>query len=191
MRLFVGTFLGLHNQAFYQAHIRHLVGRHRDVLRGAPDGSAHLTYAFIPDMDEGLVSRLLATTADVVGRRQAFDIQLSPPLVLCSGGRPRLVCAELAKGADDARWLAAELSVALRVMAPDLRPSRSPHVTLARFRKDATRVDADAVARSLSLSESKVDRVTLVQVVASVLTPSGPVYTTKGEAPLGAAGSLA
>jgi len=191
MRLFVGTFLSPHNRAFYQAYVGNLVRGHRDVLRSAPDGSAHLTYAFIPDLDEALVGRLLSRIADAALHRQSFDIELSTPTVLRAGTRPRLVCAELARGADEVRRLAAELSEALYAMAPDVRPSKTPHVTVARFRQHATRADADAVSKFLSRAECKVDRVALVQLVASVLTPSGPVYTTKGEALLGAAGSLA
>jgi 2'-5' RNA ligase len=191
MRLFVGTFLSPHNQDFYHAFVGALVRRHRDVLRSVPDGSAHLTYAFIPDLDEALVGRLLSRIGDAARHRRAFDIELSTPIVLRAGTRPRLVCAELASGAEDVGRLAAELSGVVSAMAPDVRPSKAPHVTLARFRKNATRADGDAVSKFLSPSKCKVDRVSLVQVVASVLTPSGPVYATRGEAPLGAAGHFA
>ena len=108
-----------------------------------------------------------------------------------SAGKPRLICADLVKGATEVARLTEGLCTGARSISPDLRPSRAPHVTLARFRKHATRSDAEAVSSSLSHVESRVDRVMAVRIVASVRTPSGPLYTTMGEMPLGADGSTA
>ena len=184
MRLFLGTFLNAANQAFYHRLVRVLVNRHGNVLRAIPADSAHITYAFISELHETLVGGLLSATSATVRAWPPFDVELRVPQVARSAGRPRLVYAELVHGATEVARLTAELCTTARTISPDVRASRAPHVTLARFRKHATRSDAQAVSSSLSHGESRVDRVMAVQIVASMLTPAGPVYTAQAEAPL-------
>jgi 2'-5' RNA ligase len=184
MRLFLGTILNPSNQAFYDRLARELVKRHANVLRAIPADSAHITYAFISELQETLVGQLLTAISETASAWEAFDVELRAPQVARSAGRPRLVYAELVRGAREVARLTADLCTTARSISPDLRPSRAPHVTLARFRRHATRTDAKVVSESLSRAESRVDRVALVQVVVSVLTPAGPVYTVQAEAPL-------
>jgi len=191
MRLFLGTFLNPANQAFYHRLDRELAKCHGNVLRAIPADSAHITYAFISELHETLVGALVTTISEATRTWQAFDLELGAPQVVRSAGKPRLVCADLVKGAPEVIRLTADLCTTARTISSDLRASRAPHVTLARFRRHATRSDAQAVSGSLSHGESRVDRVIAVQIVASVLTPSGPVYTRMGEMPLGADGSTA
>ena len=191
MRLFLATFLNPTNQAFYHRLDRDLVKRHGNVLRAIPADSAHITYAFISELHETVVGDLATAISETTRTWQAFDVELGPPQVVRSVGKPRLVCADLVRGATEVTRLTADLSATARTISPGLRASRAPHVTLARFRRHATRSDAQAVSSSLSHGENRVDRVMAVQIVASVLTPSGPVYTTMGEIPLGADGSMA
>jgi len=184
MRLFLSTFLNPANQAFYHRLERELVKHHANVLRAIPADSAHITYAFISELHETLVGQLLTAISETARAWPAFDVELRAPQVARSAGRPRLIYADLARGATEVARLGADLCTTARTISPDLRPSRAPHVTLARFRKHATRTDAQAVSSSLPHAETRVDRVALVQVVLSVLTPAGPVYTVKAEAPL-------
>ncbi len=75
-----------------------------------------------------------------------------------------------------------------RFPTPRCVASKSPHVTLARFRKHCTRGDARLVTRRLAEEAVGLgirDRVDRVALVASVLTSRGPVYEVKGECPLG------
>ena len=191
MRLFLATFLNPANQAFYRRLAGTLAKRHEKVLRAIPDGSAHITYAFIAELQETRVGDLVTAISEATRASQAFDVELGHPQVLRSAGRPRLVCADLGPGATKVARLTADLCRTARSISPDLRPSRTPHVTLARFGKHATRSDAHTVSISLSHAEHRIDRVTAVQVVVSVLTPGGPVYTVQAEAPLDAGSSLA
>ena len=184
MRLFLATFLTPANQAFYHRLDGELLKRHASVLRAVPADSAHITYAFMSELHETLVDDLVTVISETTRTRQAFEVELGSPQVVRSAGRPRLVCADLVRGATEVARLTADLCVTARTISPDLRASRAPHVTLARFRRHATRSDAPAVSRSLSHAENRVDRVTIVQVVVSVLTPVGPVYAVRAEAPL-------
>jgi len=191
MRLFLGTFLNPANQAFCHRLDRELVKHHGNVLRAIPADSAHITYAFISELHETLVGDLVTAISETTRRWQAFEVELGSPQVVRSAGMPRLVCADLVRGATEVSRLTADLSTTARTISPDLRVSRAPHVTLARFRRHSTRSDAQAVSSSLSRGESRVDRVMAVQIVASVLTPSGPVYTRMGEISLGTDGATA
>jgi 2'-5' RNA ligase len=184
MRLFLATFLNPANQAFYRRLNRDLVKRHANVLRAIPDDSAHITYAFISELPETLVGNLATAISEATRAWQAFDIELGSPRVMHSAGRPRLVCADLIRGATEVARLTSAVCATASTIFPGLRPSRTPHVTLARFRKHATRSDARSVSSSLSHEQNRIDRVTTVQFVVSVLTPAGPVYTVRAEAPL-------
>ena len=186
MRLFLATFLNPSNQAFYHRVGRELVERHAKVLRAIPADSAHVTYAFIPELHETLVGQLLTAISETTRAWRAFDVELGPPHVVQSAGKPRLICADLVRGATEVVRLTEDLCRTTRSISPDLRPSRAPHVTLVRFRQHVTRSDAHAVSNVLPRAEGRVDRVALVQVVLSELTPSGPVYATMGETPLDA-----
>ncbi len=155
MRLFLATLLNPANQAFYHRLERELVKRHGNVLRAIPADSAHITYAFISELHETLVGDLVTAISETTRAWQAFDVELGSPHVVRSAGMPRLVCADLVRGATEVTRLTADLCATARTISPDLRPSRAPHVTLARFRRRATRTDAQAVSSSLSHVESR------------------------------------
>jgi len=185
MRLFLATFLSPSNQAFYHRSGRELVKRHANLLRTIPADSAHITYAFIPELHETIVGQLLTAISETTLTWQAFDVELRPPHVVRSAGKPRLVCADLARGTTEVTRLTEDLCTTARSISPDLRPSRAPHVTLARFRSEATRHDGDQVAQTLARAEGRADRVSLIQIVESVLTERGPAYSVKAGLPLG------
>jgi 2'-5' RNA ligase len=188
MRLFVGTLLSPSTQAFYDRFIKDLVHEHPEALRSIPEGSAHLTYAFCADADAGAVDAVLGAAKQTAGAHDAFEIGLGSPHVVFAGARPRLVCAEILRGQPELRRLTADLLGSLHLACPglSLSPSRTPHVTLARFRKQARRSDGQAVSRSLTAGAgaSAHDQIAQVQLVASTLTPSGPVYEIRAQAPL-------
>ena len=134
MRLFLATFLNPANQAFYHRLDRELVKRHGNVLRAIPADSAHITYAFISELHETVVGDLATAISETTRTWQAFEVELGSPQVVRSAGKPRLVCADLVRGATEVTRLTANLSATARTISPGLRASRAPHVTLARFR---------------------------------------------------------
>lgn len=190
MRVFLGTFLSQSNQAFYHALVGRAMAAHPRVLRRVPDASAHLTWVFIAELEDARRTAVIAAVTAVAARHDAIPIQLGPPRVLTAGPTPRLICADVVRGADEVRRLADALAACLRGLLPDtsLDRMKSPHVTLARFRRQATRGDGKAVTATLAgpgfadaTAEDRLDRVLLV---ASTLTPGGSVYTVVGECPL-------
>jgi 2'-5' RNA ligase len=65
----------------------------------------------------------------------------------------------------------------------EFSPSKSPHATIARFRRQATREDALALDACIDIGE-RSDCVHEVAVVDSRLTPGGPVYDVRSSARL-------
>lgn len=191
MRAFLGTFLNESNQAFYHALVGRVIGAHPGVLRRIPDASAHLTWVFIGELPDAQGDAVRAAVTAVAARHDAIPIQLGPPRVLTAGPTPRLICADVVGGTYEVRRLADDLATGLRALLPDTSPDpmKSPHVTLARFRREATRGDGRAMTATLAgpgfadaTAEDRLDRVLLV---ASTLAPGGSVYTVVEECPLG------
>jgi len=79
---------------------------------------------FVPELNETLVGPLMEAIEETAGRWRAFDAALDPPRVVRAGGRPRLVCADLANGAEQVLRLTAALSAVLD--ADRARPATIP-----------------------------------------------------------------
>jgi 2'-5' RNA ligase len=192
LRAFLGSFLGESNQAFYHALVGRLMSVHPGVLRRIPDASAHLTWVFIGELSDVRVDAVRAVLADVAPRHAAISIQLGPPRVLTAGPTPRLVCADVIRGAAEVRRLAEDLAAGMRPVLADaaLDAMKSPHVTLARFRRQATRGDGKAVTATLAtpafVNATAEDRLGGVQLIGSRLAPGGSIYTVVASCPLGA-----
>ena len=187
MRLFYAWFLGTETMRAYEAAVVAACEQVPLALRSVPRGTLHLTLGFlgqIPDQDLDRCLEVLHKVEEV----PAFRIRLAPPTVLYARRIPRLVCVSVMDGADRVMALQRVLREGLRVRLPDLviRP-KSPHVTLARFRKNAERPTAQrAVDALLARAElpSGAEDVTRVELVRSTLTPQGPVYEALAESTL-------
>lgn len=188
MRLFIGTFLGNGAQVFYRHLVEGLVREHGRVLRAVPAGSLHLTHAFGAAVPDERLPDVRAAAADVAGRFAPIAIALDAPRALFAGWQPRLICADVTTGAPALASLVAGLAGALASRCGNVawRPSTSPHVTLARFRRGARHADADDIMRSVLAAGdlARADLVERLQVVASELTASGSVYRVLHDAPM-------
>jgi 2'-5' RNA ligase len=188
MRLFVGTLLGAASQAQCDRVVTSLVLEHRPVLRGVPARSAHVTYAFCASVAETRLDAIAHAVAAAIAGHRPFLVRLGRPQVASARSRPRLVCAEAILGSAQVQALSDAIGSSLRVACPDLAwsGSRTPHVTLARFRKHAKGRDARTVSRALADLEMQAfeDWIACVHLVASELTDRGPVYHVRSEIPL-------
>jgi 2'-5' RNA ligase len=182
MRLFVCSLLGDDAQEFYRRHFAEPIAMSRGLLRGIPQASAHITYAFmgdVPDTSPSLIADALATVA---ARHDAIPIRLGPPEIQYARREARLVYAPLIEGASAISNLTADIVRALERVASLGRVdgSKSPHVTLARFRRQTLRRAAlpllDLLIRNRIGDVVRDDSIAELQVVASELTPAGPRY---------------
>jgi 2'-5' RNA ligase len=182
MRVFVASVLSEANQATLAAAVRDLVAGTHPVLRAIPADTAHLTFSFIARAEELDVARVTDALRQVSADWNPVTIELTGARVLGARRAPRLVYAPVSEGHQAIERMAAEIHRALEAAVPSLEPSltKSPHVTLARFRKNARPTDAAIVERALATSPLASirlrDAVSSLQLIQSALTQTGPVY---------------
>jgi 2'-5' RNA ligase len=148
----------------------------------------HVTLAFLGrTADERLAAVVEAAHAATAAHR-GFDLAFSGPGRFPASGRPRVVWLGIEEGLDPLSALARSITEELRrrEIAFDDRPF-APHLTLARVRPEASAPEGRTIATALDALaipelRTRVDR---IEVVESVLSPKGPRYTARAEAPLG------
>jgi 2'-5' RNA ligase len=185
MRLFVATFLGSENRAYYDRWLQRLAEHTGGLLRPIPPSTAHLTHVFIGEADAAVVAGVADDLRRAVGHFRPVQFQLEPPTILRAGRTPRLVCAHVGRGSRETAALSRRVAEALSARAElaGARPSRSPHVTIARFRRNAGPAEALRVTHALDelAAGARDDTADRVAIVSSVLTGQGPVYDVVAE----------
>ena len=152
----------------------------------------HVTLAFLGWVgDEQLDPAIEAARAAAAGQ-PAFDLAFTGAGRFPATGKPRLVWLGIGDGADALATLAGRVADELRARGIrfDDRPF-APHLTLARVRPEVTGPEGRtivAAADALVLPDLRT-RVDRIAVVESVLSPKGPRYTARAEAPLASAAS--
>jgi len=190
LRLFYATFLSQENRAVYQAIVDQVMNDAPGVLRPIPPDSHHLTLAFLGEIAEADVENCRADFSSL-GKIETFSFSLEPPRILLGRGRPRLICVDVGVGGQQVSEVQSTLVEHLSRSLPSLkvRP-KPPHVTLARFKKNARRSQAarieEAIARHYDTSRAWKDRLAEIHLVKSSLTAAGPVYETVQKAQLSA-----
>jgi len=182
VRAFIGTFLSVANQEAADTFGVRIVEASRGGLRPVPRRSSHITHVFIGEVGEELATVIAADLDNLLTPLARVPFRLGRPEVIRGGREPRLVLAPVDVGrallADVARQIADRLRRHASLAA--LAPARSPHVTLARFRRGATPGDARLVMDWLGRPEIDPswhwDALDEIQLVRSDLTPKGPLY---------------
>jgi 2'-5' RNA ligase len=191
VRIFIGTLLSAANQDVSDRLSARIVGACPGVVRRVPPRSAHITHAFLGEVDEALVNIGIADLREFLRSLAPVPFRLGRPEVLRAGREPRLVLAKLEEGGAEVSGITRRIVDRLRLQPAlaGIAPARSPHVTLARFRRGAGSKDAIAVAGVIASSGAEApwveDRLDEVQWVRSELTPSGPLYEVLARAPAG------
>ena len=182
MRAFIGTFLSAANQGVAEAFGAWLADASVGVLRPVPPRSAHITHAFLGDVDDALLDAVTADLQELLRSVASVPFRLGRPEILRAGREPRLVLAKVDAGGAEVSDVSRRIVDRLRQhpALAGIAPARSPHVTLARFRRGAGSSEARHVtellggARIVALWQK--DGLDEVQLVRSELTSKGPVY---------------
>ena len=187
--MFVASFLPLDVRARYDECVERLTARADRRLRAIPKDTAHITHAFLGEVRDLAPERLAEDIVRAVEAKPAIAITLGSPQVLRIGRVPRLVLAPIDDGAEAISALSRSIVLALRAhpQFASLPFPKAPHVTLARFRKDAGSADAGRVEDLLGQPEFRITssaRIDSVQLMSSVLTGPAPVYEMLARAAL-------
>jgi 2'-5' RNA ligase len=176
-------------QAFYSSAIGAIVEAHADILRPIPVDSAHITATFLPRVDPAFVGLLQDAVAAVAARHLPVAIGLGVPFVLTSGSEARLICAGVGAGAAPLSALLADLMNEVRPLQErglEVRGTKSLHVTLARCRKGTPRGQTRSIETALrDRVPARTETISALQLMASKLTSTGPVYEILQQTSLG------
>ncbi len=169
------------------ARLRESSGLGLEPLRWVDAKNVHLTLKFLGDVEEDIVPGVLERLGEACGDVAPFDMTLSGLGSFPPGRPPRVVWVGVAEegGAENVRRLASRIDKSLEPLGFEReRAEARPHVTLARAKDGARRVSLERASATGVVGSARVESVALK---ASRLTPSGPVYSTLGEVPLGGA----
>jgi RNA 2',3'-cyclic 3'-phosphodiesterase len=190
VRAFIGTLLSPANQAVSDAFGRRIADATLGMLRPVPPRSAHITHVFLGDVDEANVEAVTIELQELLRSIPAVQFRLGRPEILLAGREPRLVLARVEAGGPQVSDVTRRIVNRLRRhVALACSAARSPHVTLARFRRSAGSREASQVSSLLASPHAAPDwtddRLDEVQLIQSDLTPGGPVYKVVARAPSG------
>jgi 2'-5' RNA ligase len=165
-----------------------LVGDHRGILRGVPSRSFHITYAFTAHAPDEAVSSIVGAVGEAVRKHRVITVTLDVPHVIGPSQRPRLVAAAVGAGQQPLGRLAHDVAAEVSAACPqaNVQPTKSLHVTLARFGRSAKRSDGRAVAEWLSRRGRARPDIAIgrVQLIQSDLGGPVPVYTILRDVPI-------
>jgi len=183
MRVFVAIVLSDDSQRRLRAPLQQLVEDHDSVLRAIPDQTAHMTMAFVGNVEDRDVAAIEEAMQEVARPRGPVGIELAGPRVLRARQEPRLIMLPVTKGALQLDAIANDLhrAITVRLRSLNLSPAKGAHVTLARFRKHARPSDGRAVEQSLAGSDLASlllhDEARELRLFESQLGPGGAQYT--------------
>ena len=149
----------------------------------------HLTLQFLGDVAPGKVEAIADALRGVCDEQARFTIQLKGLGVFPNLGRPRVVWVGVAEPSGALISLQGGVTQALAPLGfePEKR-AFSPHLTIGRASRHASRRELTAVGELITRSEvgilgqTSVEHITLMK---SDLQPSGAVYTPLAVIPLG------
>jgi 2'-5' RNA ligase len=180
MRLFVASALPSADGTFYARVVDHLAMKTGVAIRPVPAGSAHITHAFLGEVADDDVARVVRAMRGALEGKPVLDVELGAPDVLMARSGPRAVIVPLTRGAAELHQLGVDLTFALRAVPTlsSLPMPKPPHVTIARFGRSATRRDGQRISEELRHHPAKARplRIDRIQLMSSTLTPAGPVY---------------
>jgi 2'-5' RNA ligase len=167
-----------------------LVKFHHDLMNVGPGlkpvdlGAVHITLKFLGDTDENLTPQIEAVMRQAVLGIPAFSLRLAnagwfphrPPI--------RVVWVGL-KGAEPLAQMAHVLEEGLAIIgiAKEDRPF-SPHLTMARVKDPRASFASEKMVERYKDQEFGEQVVSSIKLKRSVLSRSGPEYTTVLEVPL-------
>lgn len=147
----------------------------------------HVTLAFLGWVTDDRLEAATDAAEAAASGAAPFDLSFDHAGRFPPTGRPRAIWLGVGLGKTELTRLATDTARELRrrSFAPPDR-AFAPHLTLARVRVDASSAgsrEVTAAVDALTIPDLRI-RVDRIAVVESELSPKGPRYTTRAEAPL-------
>jgi 2'-5' RNA ligase len=168
--------------------VAHAIGRRLSAgLTWVPASRVHVTLRFFGELTPREVDAVVRALTQAPAPRGAFELSIGGAGTFPPHGRPRVLWLGFSRGHDDLLavhgWARERLA---GVVGDDPRDTFSPHLTIARVRRDtAAGLGAalrEAAARTPTpAAVAGVERITLME---SLLSPKGPTYRPVTEVPL-------
>ncbi len=148
-------------------------------LRWVKPDNLHFTLRFLGELPAAQVARATVATREAVRTATPFAVALGGLGAFPTFERPQVVWVGSQQGAEAVEKLAEDLNAALaREGFPDDPRHFRPHLTLGRSRDDRQWGDLVRALERHRDAAIGTQRVDVVTVMESRLTPDGPVYTT-------------
>lgn len=167
-----------------------------DLKRTAPPGAArwvqpegiHLTLKFLGDVPVGQLADLKAALEQAVSGHEPFELAIEGLGCFPNTQRPRVLWAGVTGDLNRLNALQAAVERYIAPLGyPTERDTFSPHLTLARTARQATRDEIAALGRlaeQKDIGQAARWRVEAVSLMRSQLKPDGAVYTELHQAKL-------
>jgi len=140
-------------------------------------GNFHLTYAFLGDLDQSAAAAAAKGIQAGLEGVKAFRISSGGFGVFPSSRRPSVLWVGIDEGAAELRGLAGKLAEGLAAAGLVFENRFEPHVTIGRVK---SALPENFIRRAAGFTQAKkaVSALSSVELMESVLTPSGPEYRT-------------
>ncbi len=146
----------------------------------------HVTMLFLGEVDDRAVLEVCRAVGD--GCRPLAPFTMNVETVGCFGNprRPRTIWVGIGEGSEEVKALHAVLESRLLELGYYRREERqfTPHITLGRVKQDGSAKDLAPLLQKKADWQAGAVEVREVLVMASQLTPQGPIYTVLSRAPL-------
>ena len=141
----------------------------------------HITLKFLGPTDESLVPKIVEAMRSAIDGVKPFEMKLAGSGVFPSRSNARVVWAGL-EGADPLGVMASRLENLLAGLGfqKENRPFR-PHLTIARVKDPRASLAAAEAAEEFAKVDFGSETVQSILLKKSVLSPSGPTYSTVAE----------
>ena len=165
-----------------QQEIRAVIGAANSVMRWSRPEATHLTLQFLGDVPAAMISTIADAVREGCAGQQVIELTLARTSAFPGITRPRVLWMGLE--GDTGRLVTLQTRISDRLKALGYKPDKAfqPHITLARVRDTAQKMELATVSTALRLQENKpIDRVPFiarrVSLIKSELKPGGSVYT--------------
>lgn len=146
----------------------------------------HVTLLFLGEVDQRDVIDVCRAVAKVAEGFKPFALRVEKTGAFPNLRRPRIVWVGVGQGSREVCALHDALEKPLLELGCYRREERqyTPHITLGRIRTEKPAPALETALRKQEAWQAGETRIDEVQVMASELTPSGPVYTVLSRAKL-------